>query len=388
MIEEDTERRNPARFPPKPGCVRLPLSAADLAEYSEIIDTRSQSEWCLDHLPGALSFPVLDDAERARVGTLYKQVSSFEAKKVGAALVARNIAQHLETAFAAKPKNWRPLIYCWRGGTRSGAFTHILRQIGWDATQLEGGYKRWRTQIVADLQELPRAFSFNAICGRTGSGKSRLLASMRTLGAQVLDLEELAGHKGSVLGDIPNCPQPSQKMFESKIWQALSGFDPTRPVFVEAESKKIGVLRVPEVLIERMWEGRCIELATPKQLRVRLLVEEYAHLIADPALMHFKIDCLSSLHGRERIDSWHRLVDTGAWDDLVADLLDSHYDPAYDRSMFKNYVGIRRARSVPLSATSSDGFRSAALSTIATIPMVATTSSIDIAAATPVPTCL
>ncbi|MCA2999901.1 MAG: tRNA 2-selenouridine(34) synthase MnmH [Rhodocyclaceae bacterium] len=364
MIEDNSANRNQTRFQPKLGCVRLPLSAADLANYSEIIDTRSPSEWQLDHLPGAISVPVLEDAEREHVGRLYKQVSSFEAKKVGAALVARNIARHLETALAAKPKNWRPLIYCWRGGARSAAFTHILRQIGWDATQLEGGYKRWRTQVVADLQELPRAFSFRAICGRTGSGKSRLLTSMHALGAQVLDLEALAGHRGSVLGDIPNQPQPTQKMFESRIWVELSKFDPTRPVFVEAESKKIGLLRVPEVLIERMWHGECIELLTPQSLRVRLLVEEYAHLIADPALMHFKIDCLSPLHARQRIDGWHRLVDAGAWDHLVADLLDSHYDPAYDRSMFKNYQGIRRARNVSLTAISSEGFRSAALSTL------------------------
>jgi tRNA 2-selenouridine synthase len=372
MIEDKIEGSKTARFPPKPGCVRLPLSAADLAGYSDIIDTRSSSEWRLDHLPGALSFPVLDDEERERVGTLYKQVSSFEAKKVGAALVARNIARHLETAFAAKPKNWRPLIYCWRGGTRSGAFTHILRQIGWDATQLEGGYKRWRAQIVSDLKDLPNAFSFSAICGRTGSGKSRLLASMHTLGAQVLDLEDLAGHKGSVLGDIPNQPQPSQKMFESKIWIALSRFDPSRPVFVEAESKKIGVLRVPDALMERMWQGECIELVTSKPLRVQLLVDEYAHLIADPALMHFKIDCLSSLHAKQRIDGWHQLVDAGAWEDLVAQLLDSHYDPAYGRSMFKNYVGIGSARYVSLSATSADGFRGAALLTIGNAALTTT----------------
>ncbi|MBC7623151.1 MAG: tRNA 2-selenouridine(34) synthase MnmH, partial [Aeromicrobium sp.] len=282
------------------------------------------------------------------------------------ALVARNIAHHLETAFCDKPKNWRPLIYCWRGGSRSGAFTHILRQIGWDATQLEGGYKRWRTQVVGDLQNLSTAFSFSAICGRTGSGKSRLLASMRAQDAQVLDLEDLAGHKGSVLGDIPNQPQPSQKMFESKIWSELSRFDPAKTVFVEAESKKIGVLRVPDALIEQMWQGHCIELATPKPLRIRLLVEEYAHLIDDPALMHFKIDCLSALHSKETIASWHQRVDAGAWDDLVSDLLDSHYDPAYDRSMFKNYLGIGTARSVSLPTITVEGFLGAALATIAT----------------------
>jgi tRNA 2-selenouridine synthase len=350
-----------SRFPPRPGMIRLPLSLTDLRGYDAIIDARSGAEWQLDHLPGALSYPVLTDEERTRVGTLYKQSSSFEAKKVGAALVARNIARHIEDAFHDKPKSWRPLIYCWRGGSRSGAFTHILRQIGWDAVQLEGGYKRWRAQIASELSTMPAAFSFVAVCGRTGSGKSRLLEAMAGLGAQVLDLEALAAHKGSVLGDLPDQPQPTQKQFESRIWEALAEFDPLRPVVVEAESKKIGVLRVPDALIERMWQGRCIELTTAKPLRVPLLCDEYAHLIADPALLGFKINCLRALHSNERIDGWHRLIADQQWTALVADLLESHYDPAYDRSMFKNYLHIAAAKSVVLQDITPDGFRAAAL---------------------------
>jgi len=359
-VDRDLTDPPPARFPVKPGFARPPLSLADLRGYSTIIDARSPAEWLLDRLPGALSHPVLDDAERIRVGTLFKQTSSFEAKKVGGVLVARNIAMHLENAFADKPKNWRPLVYCWRGGSRSGAFTHILRQIGWDAMQLEGGYKRWRAQVVRDLDQLPLSLTFVPICGRTGSGKSRLLDALAARGAQVLDLEGLAAHKGSVLGDLPGQPQPSQKMFESAIWTKLSEFAPERPVFVEAESKKIGALRVPDALLTQMWQGECIELVTPRTLRVPLLTAEYVHLINDPGLLSFKIDCLRALHSTERIDSWHQLVANQAWDSLVAELLDAHYDPAYDRSMFKNYLKIGSARRVALAGIDACGFDDAA----------------------------
>ncbi len=348
------------RIPAKPGVVRLPLTLDALRRYDTIIDARSAAEWSLDHLPFAESFPVLNDEERVIVGTLYKQSSGFEAKKVGAAMVARNVASYLETAFRDKPKNWRPLIYCWRGGARSGAFTHILRQIGWDAVQLDGGYKRWRAQVVGDLALMPNALSFIAVCGRTGSGKSRLLDALAAQGAQVLDLEKLAEHMGSVLGDLPNQPQPTQKQFESRIWQAISQFDPVRPVFVEAESKKIGLLRVPDALIERMWQGKCVELVATKQMRVELLCEDYAHLIGNPDLLSFKIDCLRALHSKERIDTWHGLIGARDWKMLVAELLETHYDPAYERSMFRNYRNIGQATQVELPAASAEGFRAAA----------------------------
>ena len=349
-----------SRAPPRSGSVRLPLTLADLRAYSTIIDARSPAEWLLDRLPGALSYPVLDDDQRHQIGTLYKETTSFEAKKAGAALVARNIAMHLETAFRDKPKNWRPLIYCWRGGTRSGALTHILRQVGWDAVQLEGGYKRWRAQVVRDLTTMPATLSFIAICGRTGSGKSRLLDALSAHGAQVLDLEALAAHKGSVLGDLPGQPQPSQKHFESSIWTALSDFTPDRPVFVEAESKKIGVLQVPDALLVQMWQGQCVELVTPRSLRVALLTEEYVHLINDPALLAYKINCLSALHSKERIAHWHQLAAAAAWEEFVSELLESHYDPAYDRSMFRNYLNIGSATNVALSQVTTAGFDVAA----------------------------
>jgi tRNA 2-selenouridine synthase len=342
--------------PVRTGVQPLPLTWPALAAFDTIIDTRSPAEFALDHLPGAINCPVLSNEERVTVGTLYKQSSAFDAKKVGAALVARNIATHVEKIFRDKPKSWKPLIYCWRGGTRSGAMTHILRSIGWSAVQLEGGYKAWRAQLVRDLDIVPNGFTYRIICGRTGSGKSRLLEALDIAGAQVLDLEKLAAHKGSVLGDLADEPQPSQKMFESTIWAALSRFDVQRPVFVEAESKKVGKLRVPQQLIERMWQGQCFEVVTPEPLRVALLREEYSHLMTNRDLLFFKLDCLKHLHSNEQIALWKSLATADKWDEFVDDMLIKHYDPAYNRSMFTNYVNAHDAKALPLTGIGGDDF--------------------------------
>ncbi len=317
--------------------VATPLALADIAAFDAVIDARSPSEFGEDHLPGAINVPVLDDAERARVGTIYKQCSAFEAKRAGAPIAARNIARAIEERFADRPRGWRPLVYCWRGGGRSGSLAHVLRQVGWDAVRLDGGYKAFRRQVVADLEALPGRLRFLVVCGATGSGKSRLLESLAAAGAQVLDLEALAAHRGSVLGELPDAPQPGQKRFETAIWTALSGFDARRPVYVESESRKVGNLRVPEHLIERMRASACLRLEAPEAVRVALLLEDYAHFVARPAALAAKLDCLRSLHGAERIEAWKARLAAGDWDGLVRDLLESHYDPAYRRSLLRNY---------------------------------------------------
>ncbi len=341
---------------PRQGVQELPLSLPNLAAFDTIIDARSPAEFAEDHLPGAVNYPVLDNEQRVTVGTRHKQASAFDAKKIGAVMVARNIAQHIDHDFHDKAKNWKPLIYCWRGGSRSAAMTHILRSIGWNALQLEGGYKAWRGQVRADLDTLPLQFRYQVICGRTGSGKSRLLEALAANGAQVLDLEVLAAHKGSVLGNLPNEPQPSQKMFETRIWSELSRFSTERIVYVEAESRKVGALRVPDVLMARMRESACVEVVTPPALRVQLLKEEYIHLIQNQAELFFKLDCLKTLHPAERIADWKSMAITARWDEFVASMLEHHYDPAYLRSMFSNYAHARAADPLLVTDITLDGF--------------------------------
>ena len=328
--------------------------------FDSLLDARTPSEYAEDHIPGAVSAPVLDDAERAQVGTLYKQVSPFDAKKLGAALVAKNVSRHVETLLAGKRKDWRPLVYCWRGGKRSGAMAHILREIGWEASTLEGGYRAYRRWVVAQLALLPSRLDFIVVHGPTGSGKSRLLGALRAAGAQVLDLEALAAHRGSVLGNLPDQPQPPQKMFESRILGGLRAFEPGRPVFVEGESKKIGQLHVPEALMERMRASACIRLETALETRVALLLEEYRHFLGDRASLDAQLDCLVALHGHERIGEWKALAARGEWPELVRRLLVEHYDPAYRRSASRNFVRLTEAREVRIASSQEGAFREAA----------------------------
>ena len=339
------------------------LSFADilpeLDSFDTIIDARSEGEFALDHIPGAINCPVLNNEERIRVGTLYKQVGSFEAKKVGAPIVAANIARHIDLLFADKPREWKPLVYCWRGGNRSGSMAHILAKIGWPVVQLEGGYKAYRAQVSTALEN-PPSVDFRVICGTTGSGKSRLLETLERVGAQVLDLERLAAHRGSVLGHLPNEAQPTQKMFESQIWNKLRHFDPNQPVFVESESKKVGNLRVPDAVMERMRAAPCIAVNLSRPNRVRLLMEDYEHFAQDADALNGQLEHLVQLHGRAKIDAWHALAKSGAMPDLVDQLLVEHYDPAYLRSIDRNFTQYGQAQVLELADIAPDDFVNAA----------------------------
>ncbi|MBI5889139.1 MAG: tRNA 2-selenouridine(34) synthase MnmH [Nitrosomonadales bacterium] len=338
-------------------------TVSQLSDFDEIIDVRSPAEYADDHIPGAISAPVLDDEQRAEVGTLYVQISPFLAKKRGAALIARNIADHLENIFKDKPKQWKPLVYCWRGGQRSGAMAHILAQVGWSTGRLQGGYKNYRRQVLADLDTLPETLQFRVVCGPTGSGKSRLLRVLHEQGAQVLDLEALAQHRGSLLGNLPDEPQPSQKMFESRLWDALRNFDAQRPVFVEAESKKIGLINTPEALLKKMRASDCLLIEAPVAARVQLLMEDYAHFLADPALLVQRLTPLLPLHGRQVLDHWQQLAEQGNWTELVEKLLIQHYDPAYLRSTGHNFTRLAEAQPLHLASLDNDAL-TAAVSTL------------------------
>lgn len=319
----------------------MPHTLSSLAElldlpFDEIIDVRSPGEFAEDHVPGALNLPVLNDEERARVGRIYKQESAFLARKTGAVLVARRAAENIEAHLMGRPGSYRPLVYCWRGGMRSGAFSTILRQIGWRAETLEGGYKTYRRLVVSLLHALPAkpaGFAGPVIIldGDTGTAKTELLHYLARRGAQVLDLEHLAAHRGSLFGEL-EVAQPAQKAFESVLALKAVSFDPARPVFVEAESSRIGRLTLPPVLWDKMRRAPRIRIVADLQARSAYLARTYGELAADSAWLGAAIERLRPYHPADRIAGWHALAGEGRREALAREFAVHHYDPKYARS--------------------------------------------------------
>ncbi len=308
-----------------------PLAELHDLPFDTVIDVRSPAEFAEDHMPGAINLPVLNDAERAQIGTIYVQESPFKARKIGAALVARNAAQHLEQSLWSKGGGWRPLVYCWRGGQRSGAFTTILRQVGWRADLVEGGYKTYRKRVHQALYEAEFAPKVVLLDGNTGTAKTDILVALAKRGVQVIDLEGLANHRGSLFGARPG-GQPSQKAFESALAQVVAGLDADRPVVVEAESSKIGRLVVPPKLWAAMQAARRLEIRAPLAARARYLATAYADIIEDRARLSDVLEKLRSYHGAEVIARWHGLAEAGEMEALAAALMAEHYDSRYGKA--------------------------------------------------------
>ena len=328
----------------------LTISAADavarLADFDTVIDARSEDEYALDRLPGAVNWPTLNNAERIVVGTTYVQDNPFKARKIGAVMAARNIAQHIETHALDKPKHWQPLLYCWRGGQRSGSLALVLSQIGFRVTLVEGGYKAFRAAMLQDMESRIAPLQFQVICGRTGSGKTRLLQALAAQGAQVLDLEALACHRSSVLGALPGTPQPTQKHFDMRVWDALRQFDPARPVFVESESKKVGNVAVSPSLMAKMRAAPCLHLQLPIASRVQLLLEDYVWFTQHKAAFCERLDVLAEFRGKALVAQWKEKVAADDFAPVVHDLLTLHYDPGYLQSSKNNFRGFESARAL------------------------------------------
>ena len=307
-----------------------------LAGFDMVIDVRSPAEFAEDHAPGAVNLPVLDDEERARVGYIYVQESPFLARKVGGALVARNIARHLEGALADMGKDFKPLVYCWRGGQRSNSMALVLAQVGWRTMVLAGGYKTWRRQVQARLYEQDLGLRLVLLDGGTGTGKTAVLQRLAAAGVQTLDLEDLAAHRGSLFGALPGRPQPHQKGFETALFMALRKLDPSRPVVVEAESSRIGQLMTPPALWSAMAAAPRIELTAPRAERARYLAAAYDEITADPDGLRALLARLPNRIGRARLAQFAAMVDAGAFTTFAEALMEAHYDIAYTRSSKKD----------------------------------------------------
>ncbi|MDD0838646.1 tRNA 2-selenouridine(34) synthase MnmH [Curvibacter sp. HBC61] len=328
---------------------RGPVPITERHQFDTLIDARSPAEFALDHVPGAINCPALDDEERRTVGTLYKQQGAFEARRVGGALVAANLARHLREHFADRPADWKPLVYCWRGGLRSGSMVAWLRLVGWDAQQVAGGYKRWRQHVIDTLASHSPTLRWQVLAGATGTAKTRLLQALAREGAQVLDLEQLARHKGSLLGAWPGQPQPSQKAFETALAVAIEGFDPARPVWIEAESRKIGQLSVPNPLLAALRAAPCLELTAPKAARLAFLLQDYAYLAEHGEALAQQLAPLRTLHGHDTLLQWQDWARLAQLPPLFEQLITRHYDPQYARSQAAHLHGWSARQTLPLA---------------------------------------
>jgi tRNA 2-selenouridine synthase len=333
--------------------MKEPTRVHDRHAFDTLIDARSPAEFAIDHIPGAINLPVLGNEERRIVGTLYKQVGAFEARRVGGAMVAANLARHLQGPLADKPPGWKPLVYCWRGGLRSGSMTAWLRLVGWDAQQLAGGYKAWRRHVIDTIEQRSPSLPLVVVCGATGSAKTRLLHTLAAQGQQVLDLEGLARHKGSLLGALPGVEQPSQTAFETAIASVLERVDAARPLYVEGEGRRIGRLTLPTPLAERMRASPCIELQASTAARVEYLLRDYAYLGERPQWLADQLDPLKPLHGNATIAAWQAMAHARQLPQLFEALATLHYDPSYARSQrayFKAWAGRQVVLADDLSA--------------------------------------
>ncbi len=298
--------------------------------FDAVIDVRSPSEFAEDRVPGAVNLPALSDAERARVGTIYTQESPFRARKIGAALVARNVAAHVEGPLAAHDGGWRPMVYCWRGGQRSGSVATILSQIGWRTSVLEGGYRVYRDTVRRALYDDPVPSPVVLLDGLTGTAKTALLHLAAARGVQIADLEGLANHRGSLFGHRDG-GQPTQKGFETALATALVGLDPARSVLIEAESSRVGERALPPVLWAAMRAAPRIEISAPLEARAAYQQRAYADIVAEPARLADVLRALVRLQGAARVAGWQAMAAEGRLTQLAAELMTHHYDPRYAR---------------------------------------------------------
>ena len=329
------------------------LRSALAGEYALVIDARSEREYTEDHVPCAVNLPVVENDEYAEVGTTHK-TDKHRAYMIGVSYALKNMSRSIDELVAKYPKDARMLVYCFRGGKRSKLWFDALSTIGFRVDRLPGGWKAYRAWVRDQRESLPDRFRYNVLCGPTGCGKTRLLTALESAGAQVLDLEGLAQHRGSLIGDIPGTAQPSQKWFDSLFVEKLSGFDPARPVWVESESKKIGAIQLPDALLKAMHAGRVFSLTAPMAERVRLWREDYSHFEADLDSLLARLVYLRPLVGGEEFDRWESLVKERRAPELFQRLMEAHYDPAYARSIGKNYPSIDKAEKLPLERLDRD----------------------------------
>ena len=291
-----------------------------------VIDVRSPGEFAQGHVPGAVSIPLFSDAERSMVGTLYVQSGKQDAIMKGLDLALPKVGFYLESVRKISPPGLI-LLHCWRGGLRSSLMAEVFNKAGYDVALLDGGYKAYRHAI---RESLAREARIVVLGGNTGSGKTQLLQSIASHGEQVIDLEKLACHKGSVFGALGQPPQPTNEQFENELhvqWQKL---DFLRPVWMEDESRMIGRVTLPDPVVEHLSQGLLIRVGLDSRVRIRRLVAEYACF--ESKLLAEAINRIGERLGGTRTKEALAALDEGNFETVAAIVL-AYYDKAYQFSM-------------------------------------------------------
>ncbi|MFM7424404.1 MAG: tRNA 2-selenouridine(34) synthase MnmH [Elainella sp.] len=324
----------------------MPASHLSCTEFlyapGPILDVRSPGEHAQGHIPGAISFPLFSDSERAEVGTCYKQQGRDQAVELGFALAGPKFAGFISAAKDLSPQR-RVRLHCWRGGMRSEAVAWVLQMAGFEVTLLIGGYKafrRWALQQFA----LPKPVV--VLGGMTGTGKTEILHSLVDLGAQVIDLEGLANHRGSSFGALGLPAQPTNEQFENRLALAWSQVNPEMPVWLEAESRRIGLCRIPDPLFQQMAQAPVLEIRRQRTERLAHLVEVYG-----------AIDRQELITATERIERrlgglrTQQAVAHLQQDQLAAafDLILDYYDRTYSYDLERRQIQIEPVEASGLS---------------------------------------
>lgn len=302
-----------------------------------VIDVRSPCEHKAEYIPHSVNIPLLEDDERVFIGTTYAVEGEMVARRKALKIISPKIPDIVDKILELKNQGQHIVVHCWRGGLRSETVASFLTVVGIDCWRLTGGFKGWRKVVMNDFARAQYSFTPVILHGRTGVGKSEILRALENLGADVLNLEELANHRGSVFGALGLSLQPTQKNFESELWLKLRQFT-SRPVFIEAESRKIGRIALPDFLIDRIATGRRVEVTGSMARRVERITAEYANVFTD----ELKAEAVSAMQnlrvrlGNKRTDEIAAFGLSGQLDQAIEALLSDYYDPLYDGHLAKN----------------------------------------------------
>ena len=315
---------------------RIKFCNDTINNFEKIIDVRSELEFEEDAIPKSENFPVLNNYQRKRVGKIYKN-DPFEARKIGATIIVKNIETFLKKNSLSKSQNI--LIYCWRGGMRSLSLYLVLKNIGYKVTILDKGYKEYRSFINNFFINELRSIKFKILNGLTGTGKTFFLNKLSN-NFPVIDFEKLAGHKGSILGDIPGISQPTQKKFESRIWYNMFEYKFKSEFWAESESHRIGKLFIPNKLFDKMKKGKVFNLIVPKKTRVDFILKDYKYLLEQKKKLCNSLIILKKFIGEKEFKKLKEQIDKRNYNKFVLNLLDLHYDKVYKK--IQNYRNVYR----------------------------------------------